>query len=100
MLEHLLDEFAGHRGRVEEYDAARHGAAVLPRMRHVARHESTSARTATDHVIADLEGELALEHPRDLVAVMVQMKPAVLAAGRHRLLEQGHALPSLATEQL
>src|SRR3954464_15833857 len=68
-LEHLLDEFAGAGRCVEEDDAARHGAAVLPGVRHVARHEATSARPAGRHLVADPEGELALEHPGDLVAV-------------------------------
>src|SRR5689334_7116116 len=94
-LDHFLDELAGPGRRVEEHDAARHGAAVLPGMRHVAGHEGAGAPPAGDHLVADLERELAFEHPRDLVAVMMQMEPAVLRAGRHRLLEQGDALAGL-----
>src|SRR6185436_18290791 len=98
-LNHLLDETAGAGRRIEEHDTARLAAAIHPGMRHVAGQEGAGARPAGDHFLADLEGELSLQDPSDLVAVTVQMEPAVLGPRGHRLLEQGDALPGLATEQ-
>src|SRR2546423_15378676 len=99
-LDPLLDEPAGAAGRQEAHGAARHATAVLPGMRHVARDERTGARPTGRHLVADLESELALQHPCDLIAVAVQMEPAVLGASRHCLLPQGDALSGLPTEQL
>jgi hypothetical protein len=45
-------------------------------VRDVARHEGTGAGPADGDLVADLKGELAGEHPGDLVAVAVQMEEA------------------------
>src|SRR5258708_6251621 len=54
---------------------------------------------ADGDLVADLEGELAGEHPGDLGAVAVQMEEA-RGAGRQGFLEQHDALAGLAAEEL
>jgi hypothetical protein len=43
-------------------------------MRHAARYEGAGAGSANHHLVSDLKGDLAAEHPGDLVAVAVQVK--------------------------
>src|SRR5438105_10623837 len=68
-------------------------------MRHVAREEGTGAGSALGSLLADLEGELAFEHPGDLIAVVMQVMPARRSGGRG-LLEHHDAVVRLAAEQL
>src|SRR5438876_8972615 len=70
-FEELLDVAAGGGRGVEEQDAAAFAAAVLPSMRDAAREERAGARPADGNLVADLKGDLAGEHPGDLVAVAV-----------------------------
>src|SRR5438034_2660295 len=98
-MQELLDVAASRRRGVEEQDAARVAASVLPRMRDVAREERTRARPADAHLVADLERDLTGEDPGDLVAVAVEMEEA-LGAGRHGFLEQHDALVGLVAEEL
>src|SRR6185437_12648114 len=98
-LEPLLDESSGAPRRVEEHGAARAGTVALPGMRHVARQEGTGPGSTGEQLVADLEGEVALQHPDDLVTVVMQMVRAS-GAGRHDLLEQHDALAGLAGSQL
>src|SRR6266851_7036461 len=86
-LRERLDVAAGGGRGVEKEDAAGFAAGVLPGMRHVAREERAGAGPADGNLVADLKGDLAGEHPGDLVAVAVQMEEA-LGAGRHGFLEQ------------
>src|SRR6185312_14667755 len=95
----LLDKTPGATRRVEEHSAACAGAVALPGMRHVTRQEGAGARTTGEHLVADLESEFALQHPDDLVAVVMQVVRA-LGAGGHGLLEQHDALAGLAGRQL
>ena len=81
LRERLNEATRGGRG-VEKQHAARFAAAVLPRMRDVARHERARAGPAGGDFVADLEGELAGKHPGDLVAVAVQVIRLVVPAGR------------------
>src|SRR5258708_31862592 len=68
-------------------------------MRHRARGEGTSAGSALGDLLADLEGELAFEHPGDLIAVVMQVMPARRSGGRG-LLEHHDAVMGLAAKQL
>src|SRR5712691_3906239 len=70
-VQELLDVAAGGGRGVEKQDAAGFAAGVLPSMRHVARGERAGARPADCNIVADLKGDLAGEHPGDLVAVPV-----------------------------
>src|SRR6266480_1227272 len=67
----LLDVAAGGGRGVEKQDAAGFATGVLPSMRDVAREERTGAGAADGNIVADLKGDLADEHPGDLVAVAV-----------------------------
>src|SRR5262245_25330372 len=98
-MQELLDIAARASRGVEEHDAAGLAAAVLPSVRDVARKEGAGAETTDADLVADLEGDLAGEHPRDLVAVAMEMKET-LGAGGNGLLEQHDALVRLAAEQL
>src|SRR5919109_4191409 len=95
----LLDVAAGGGGRVQEQHAAGLAPRVLPGMGDVAREERAGARPADGHVVANLEGDLPLEHPGDFVAVAMQMKEA-LGAGRHGFLEHHDALVGLVAGEL
>ncbi len=68
-------------------------------MRDVAREERAGAGPADGDLVADLEGDLAGEHPGDLVAVAVQMEQALGADG-HGFLEQHDALIGLVADEL
>jgi hypothetical protein len=68
-------------------------------MRHVARQEGTSTRPADRHLIADLEGDLAIEDVSDLVAVVVDVEIGN-GSDRRDFLEHHHALGGLAVLQL
>src|SRR5262249_13340747 len=65
-LRELLDVAAGGGRGVQEQDAARVAASVLPGMRHVAREERAGAGAADVDFVSDLERDLAGEHPRRL----------------------------------
>src|SRR5437899_117303 len=67
---------------VEEENTAGLGARVLPSMRHASRHEGTGAGSADRDLVADLESDLAAQHPGDLVAVAVQMERCLSPGGR------------------
>jgi hypothetical protein len=97
-LDHLLDVLARVGRRVEEQRAGGAGAAVLPGMRHAARKEGAGAGAAGEQLVADLEAEFAIEHPDDLVAVVVEVVPA-LGAGGHGFLEHHDAPAGLVTRQ-
>src|SRR5262245_42899315 len=98
-MQELLDVAAGRGRGVEKHDATGFAAAVLPGMRDVARHERAGAGPADGDFVADHEGDLAGEHPRDLVAVAMEMEQT-LAAGWQRFLEQHDAAVGLVTEEL
>src|SRR5262245_25247862 len=98
-MQELLDVAAGGGWRVEKQDPTGFAARVLPRVGDVAREEGAGAGAANAHLVADLERDLAGEHPGDLVAVPVQMEET-LGAGGHGLLEQHDALIGLVTEKL
>src|SRR5499426_3813084 len=73
-MQELLDVAArGGRG-VEKQDPAGFAAAVLPRVRNVARKERARPRPSDTHLVPDLERDLAGEHPGDFVALLVQMQ--------------------------
>src|ERR1700730_18363109 len=95
----LLDVAAGGGRRVHEQDAAGLAAGALPGMRDVAREERAGAGTSDGNLVADLEGDLAREHPRDLVAVAVQMEEALGAHGQG-LLEEHDAVVGLMADEL
>src|SRR5262245_66112257 len=78
-MQHLLDEAARTGRRVEEHHAAGVAAAVLPRMRDVAREERARARPAHADLLADDERALSREHPGHLVAVSVQVDATLSA---------------------
>src|SRR5262245_12918442 len=86
----LLDVAAGGGRGVEEENAAGLAAGALPGVRDVAREERAGAGAADGDLVADLERDLAGEHPGDLVAVAVEMEQALGADG-HGLLEQHDA---------
>src|SRR5216683_882846 len=98
-LRERLDIAAGGGRGVEKQDAAGVAASVLPGMRDVARHERAGAGPADGDFVADLKGELADEHPGDLVAIAVQMEEA-LCTGGQGFLEHHDALVGLAAEEL
>src|SRR5258705_13846644 len=98
-LQERLDVGAGGGRGVEKQHAAGFAAGVLPGMRDVAREERAGAGTADADLLADLEGDLALEHPSDLVAVAVKMEGAH-GAGGHGFLEQHEALTGAAARRL
>src|SRR5262249_30707441 len=98
-LESLLDVTPGAARCVEEHGAAGAGAIALPGMRHVAGQEGAGPGPARENLVTDLEGEFALQHPADLVAVMVQVVRAP-GAGGHGLLEQHDAVVGLPGRQL
>src|SRR6516162_11740201 len=93
-----LDEAASGGRGAEKQDATGFAAGVLPGVRYVARHECGAAGPAGGDFVADLEAELAGEHPGDLVTVAVQMIEA-RGAGGQGLLEHHDALAGLATEE-
>src|SRR6267378_3180576 len=66
---------------VEKQDAAGVATRALPGVRDVAREERAGAGPADGNLVADLEGNLAGEHPGDLVAFAVEMKEALGADG-------------------
>src|SRR2546428_4054757 len=70
-FQELLDVAAGGGRGVQKQDAAGFAAGVLPGMRDVAREERAGAGAADGNIVADLKGDLAGEHPGDLVAVAV-----------------------------
>src|SRR5262245_29727848 len=98
-MHELLHVTTGGRRRVEEQHTAGFGARVLPGMRNVARKERAGARPADAHVVADLEGNLALEHPGDFITVVVQMKKT-LGAGGQGFFEHHDALAGLMADEL
>src|SRR6267142_6697325 len=81
VVQELLDVAAGCGRGVHEQDAAGFAAGALPGMWDVAREERAGAGPADGDLVADLEGDLAGEHPGDLVAVAVQMEQALGADG-------------------
>src|SRR5262249_59913191 len=85
-IQELLDVAAGGGRGVEKHDSAGFAAGVLPGVRDVAREERARAGPPDADLVSDLKGNLAGEHPRDLVAVAVKMEEA-LGAGGHRFLE-------------
>src|SRR5262249_28486149 len=56
-MQELLDVAAGGRRGVEKENSAGLAAAVLPRVRDVARQERARAGPADAHLVADLEGD-------------------------------------------
>src|SRR5713226_2461578 len=98
-VQELLDVAAGGGRGVEKHDAAGFAAGVLPSVRDLAREERAGAGAANGNIVADLKGDLAGEHPGDLVAVAVQMEEALGADG-HGFLEQHDALIGLVAEEL
>src|SRR5262245_41528937 len=99
LLQELLHvATSGGRG-VQKQDAAGFAARALPGVRDVAREERAGAWATDGHLVADLEGDLAGEHPVDLVAVTVQMEEALGPDG-HGFLEEHDALIGLVAEQL
>src|SRR5216683_2109398 len=70
-VQELLDVAAGGGRGVEKQDAAGFAAGVLPSMRDVAREERAGSGPADGDIVADLKGDLAGEHPGDLVTVAV-----------------------------
>src|SRR5205807_44972 len=99
VVQELLDVAAGCGRGVHEQDAAGFAADALPGMRDVAREERAGAGPADGDLVADLEGDLADEHPGDLVAVAVQMEEALGADG-HGFLEQHDVLIGLVADEL
>src|SRR5438128_881398 len=99
VVQELLDVAAGCGRGVHEQDAAGFAAGALPGMRDVAREERAGAGPADGDLVADLEGDLADEHPGDLVAVAVQMEEALGADG-HGFLEHHDALIGLVADEL
>src|SRR5262245_48574439 len=77
----LLDVAAGGGRSVEEQNAAGLAAGALPGMRHVAREERAGAGAADGDLVADLERDLAGEHPGHLVTIAVQVEEALGADG-------------------
>src|SRR5262249_45970585 len=65
----------------------------------VARDERAAPGATDGDLVADLERELAAEHPDDLVAVAMEMEQALGSDG-HGLLEQHDAPVGLVTQQL
>jgi hypothetical protein len=97
-LQELLDvAAAGGRG-VEKQDAAGFAAGVSMHAGRCAGRTRT-CRPADGNLVADLKGDLAGEHPGDLVAVAVYMEEA-LGADRYGFLEQHAALIGLVAEEL
>src|SRR5262249_55940173 len=92
------DQAAGGGRSVEKQDATGVGAGVFPGVRDIARHECTGTWPADRNLVADLERELAGEHPGDLVALMVKMIEAC-GAGRQGFLEHQDALAGLMPEK-
>src|SRR5213593_4566541 len=82
-FQELLDVAAGGGRGVQKQDAAGFAAGVLPSMRDVAREERAGAGPADGNIVADLKGDLAGEHPGDLVQSTGWEPPSV--ARRHRL---------------
>src|SRR5713226_5995989 len=70
-VQERLDVAAGGGRGVEKQDAAGFAAGVLPSMRDVAREERAGAGPADSNLVTDPKGDLAGEHPGDLVAVAV-----------------------------
>src|SRR5215475_7994495 len=68
-------------------------------MRDVAREERAGARAADGDLVADLERDLAGEHPGDLVTVAVEMEQALGADG-HGLLEEHDTAVGLVAQEL
>src|SRR6266436_3693283 len=99
VLRERLDEPAGGSWGVEKQNAPGLAAGVFPSMRDVARHECAGAGPTDRDRVADHKGELAGEHPGDLVAVAVQMEEA-RGAGRQGFLKHHDALIGLAAEEL
>src|SRR5262247_3720525 len=62
-LQERLDVATGGGRGVEKQDAGGLAAGVLPGMRDVAREERAGAGPADADIVADLEGDLAGEHP-------------------------------------
>src|ERR1700730_15045557 len=98
-LRKILKQAAGSGRGVEKQRAGGFAAGVLPGMRDVARHERATAGPADGDLVADLKGDLAGEHPGDLVAVVVEVEEA-LGAGGQGFLEQHDALVGLTAEEL
>src|SRR5271166_3561098 len=94
----LLDEPARLGRRIEKQHAAGLRADALPRMRHAAWHEGAGAGPADRNLAGDQERDLAVQHIGDLVAVAVQMEPA-LGPGRSGLLEQHDAVRGIDAQQ-
>src|SRR5437763_6003672 len=69
----LLDQPARLGRRIKKQYPAGRGAAALPGMRHIARHEGAGARAADRHFIADQEGDLTLQHISEFIAVVVEV---------------------------
>src|SRR5207245_10766816 len=99
VVQELLDVAAGGGRRVHEQHTAGFAAGALPGMRNVAREERAGAGPADGDLVADLESDLAGEHPGDLVAVAVQMEQALGADG-DGFLEQHDALIGLVADEI
>src|SRR5262245_47018982 len=99
VVQELLDVAAGGGRGVQNQDGAGFAAGALPGMRDVAREERAGAGAADTHIVADLEGDLAGEHPRNLVAVAVEMEEALGTDG-DGFLEHHDALVGLVAEEL
>src|SRR5213592_5155755 len=67
-IQEFLDVTAGGGRGVEKQDSAGFAAGVLPSVPNVAREECAGAGAADGNLVADLKGDLAGEHPGDLVA--------------------------------
>src|SRR3989454_4490403 len=80
-IQEFLDVTAGGGRGVEKQDSAGFAAGVLPSVPNVAREESAGAGAADGNLVADLKGDLAGEHPGDLVAVTVEMEETLGTGG-------------------
>src|SRR5260370_7368089 len=98
-LRKSVKQAAGSGRGVEKQRAGGFAVGVLPGMRDVARHERGGAGPADGDLVADLKGDLAGEHPGDLVAVVVEVEEA-LGAGGQGFLEEHDALLGLTAEDL
>src|SRR5258708_8894373 len=67
-------------------------------MRHAARHEGAGAGAADRDLVADLEGDLAIQDIRHLVAVVMQVERA-LCPGGNGFLEHHDAFAGVFAQQ-
>src|SRR5206468_7769390 len=97
-IKETLDVAAGGGRGVEKNDPAGFAAGVLPSVPNVAREECAGAGAADGNLVADLKGDLAGEHPGDLVAVTVEMEET-LGTGGDGSLEQHDSPVCIAAEE-